>query len=93
MKSLFRNSLLEKPLYNEACSKTCYHSQSIGFDIRTANKLAQQVLDDIHRFEPVRKIGYLPSHMLFVDIILVLKVADGLPQLIYGPYFIQLMSF
>jgi hypothetical protein len=91
--SLFRDPLLEKPLDDKAGRKTCQHSQSIGLDIRPTDKLAQQVLDDIHRFQPVGKIGYPPSHMLFVDIILMLQVADGFPQFIYGPYLIQLALF
>jgi hypothetical protein len=90
---LFSDSFLEKSLDNKACRKTCQHSQSIGLDIRPTDNLAQQVLDDIHRFQPVGKIGYPPSHMLFVDIILMLQVADGFPQLIYGPYLIQLALF
>jgi hypothetical protein len=76
---LFRDAFLEKSLDNKTGHKTSYHPQRIALYIRPANQLAKQVLDDIHRFQPVGKIGNPTAHMLLVDIILVLQVAYRFP--------------
>jgi hypothetical protein len=74
--------LLEKFFNYKAGSKTRRHPQQIAPDIRPPDQLAEKIPDQVGRLEPIRDLRHLPPHMLLIDIVLVLQVADRFPQFI-----------
>ena len=83
----------EELFYKETGGKSRRHPKQAGPGIGPAQKLAKEAFYQVNRLQPVRNIRHPPPHMLLVDIVLVLQVADSFSQFPDSLYLAQFVLF
>ena len=52
------------------------HPEQVRLFVGTAQEVAEEVLYNIQRFEPVGQVRHFPPHVLFIHIVLVFQIPD-----------------